>query len=256
MARGHRIEQVPEIPLVIDNKAIDTIDKTKKALAFLKAVSAMDDVNRVVDNKKIRPGKGKMRNRRYVQRRGPLVIFNTKGPLVKAFQNIPGVELCSVNHLNLLQLAPGGHLGRFIIWTKDAFEKLDTIYGTYKRASIKRDYKLPRSLMTTADLNRIINSDEIQNAVRGKRTQRRTIQKRNPLKNMRTLAKLNPHAIVLKRKAYVAAEQQQKKRAELLEARRKGGKIEKTEAQKKENAQRKANNKSNRTAKYRSMILA
>ena len=29
----------------------------------------------------------------------------------------------------LLQLAPGGHLGRFIIWTKSAFEQLDTIFG-------------------------------------------------------------------------------------------------------------------------------
>jgi hypothetical protein len=38
--------------------------------------------------------------------------------------------LC-VCRLNLLQLAPGGHLGRFVVWTQGAFEKLDTIYGTY-----------------------------------------------------------------------------------------------------------------------------
>lgn len=29
-----------------------------------------------------------------------------------------------------MQLAPGGHMGRFCIWTKSAFEALDTIYGT------------------------------------------------------------------------------------------------------------------------------
>ena len=29
----------------------------------------------------------------------------------------------------LVQLAPGGHLGRFIIWTKSAFSKLDDLYG-------------------------------------------------------------------------------------------------------------------------------
>ena len=28
-----------------------------------------------------------------------------------------------------LQLAPGGHLGRFIIWTKSAFDQLDSIFG-------------------------------------------------------------------------------------------------------------------------------
>ena len=41
----------------------------------------------------------------------------------KAARNIPGVEVCHVERLNLLQLCPGGHLGRFVIWTKDAFEK-------------------------------------------------------------------------------------------------------------------------------------
>lgn len=28
-----------------------------------------------------------------------------------------------------VQLAPGGHLGRFIIWTKSAFDRLDEIFG-------------------------------------------------------------------------------------------------------------------------------
>lgn len=30
---------------------------------------------------------------------------------------------------SVLQLAPGGHLGRFIIWTKSAFDQLDSIFG-------------------------------------------------------------------------------------------------------------------------------
>jgi hypothetical protein len=34
-----------------------------------------------------------------------------------------------------LQLAPGGHVGRFIVWTKSAFEKLDSIFGTTTEAS-------------------------------------------------------------------------------------------------------------------------
>ena len=29
----------------------------------------------------------------------------------------------------MAQLAPGGHLGRFCIWTKSAVEKLDKIFG-------------------------------------------------------------------------------------------------------------------------------
>jgi len=149
LARGHRIESVPEVPLVVDNKTIDNINKTSQAVALLKTLHAFEDVEKVKDSRKVRRGKGKMRNRRFVQRRGPLIIYNEKTPLTKAFRNLPGIELTSVTRLNLLQLAPGGHLGRFIIWTKDAFERLDSLYGTYKKAaSEKSDYRLPFSQLT------------------------------------------------------------------------------------------------------------
>jgi hypothetical protein len=54
---------------------------------------------------------------------------------------LPGVELVNVRRLNLLQLAPGGHLGRFVIWTQGAFGLLDEVYGTFEKASShKKDY--------------------------------------------------------------------------------------------------------------------
>jgi len=28
----------------------------------------------------------------------------------RAFHNLPGFEICCVNHLNFFQLAPGGHM--------------------------------------------------------------------------------------------------------------------------------------------------
>jgi large subunit ribosomal protein L4e len=34
-----------------------------------------------------------------------------------------------VDRLNLLQLAPGGHMGRLIVWTQTSFEKLDALYS-------------------------------------------------------------------------------------------------------------------------------
>jgi ribosomal protein L4 len=74
-------------------------------------------------------GKGKMRNRRYVLRKGPLVVYGADHGISKAFRNLPGVEVASVDALNLLQLAPGGHLGRFVIFTKSAFDRLDKIFG-------------------------------------------------------------------------------------------------------------------------------
>jgi len=225
MARGHRIAEVAEVPLVVDNKVIDSLDKTKSAVALLKTLKAYADVEKVDASHKIRRGKGKMRGRRYVQRRGPLIVYNEKAPLTRAFRNVPGVELVSVTRLNLLQLAPGGHLGRFVIWTKDAFERLDSIYGTYKKASAeKADYTLPRAAMTNADLTRIINSDEIQSKLRAKKAPTRSIRKRNPLKNLGFLLRLNPYAKTIKRTELLARERRQKARQAIVEAKRKGTK--------------------------------
>ena len=140
-ARGHRIAKVGEIPLVVSD-SIQSITKTKEALKMLTALNANVDVDRSKRSKKIRPGKGKMRNRRYVQKKGPLIIYSKDSGIKRAFRNLPGVELLSVNKLNVLMLAPGGHLGRFCIWSKSAFEKLDRIYGTFtKKSQTKRDYK-------------------------------------------------------------------------------------------------------------------
>lgn len=46
---------------------------------------------------------------------------------------------------------------------KAAFDKLDSIYGTYtEKSDVKSNFQLPRHCMTNTDLNRIINSDEVR----------------------------------------------------------------------------------------------
>merc|ERR1711998_238232 len=115
MARGHKIDAVPELPLVVSND-VESTTKTAKAVEILKVLGAEADLDHVKDSKKVRRGKGKMRNRRYVMRKGPLVIYNEDNGVSKAFRNIPGVELMHVSRLNLLSLAPGGHMGRFCVW--------------------------------------------------------------------------------------------------------------------------------------------
>eukprot|EP00195_Chlamydomonas_chlamydogama_P014652 CAMPEP_0202899776 /NCGR_PEP_ID=MMETSP1392-20130828/8395_1 /ASSEMBLY_ACC=CAM_ASM_000868 /TAXON_ID=225041 /ORGANISM="Chlamydomonas chlamydogama, Strain SAG 11-48b" /LENGTH=405 /DNA_ID=CAMNT_0049586037 /DNA_START=38 /DNA_END=1255 /DNA_ORIENTATION=+ len=220
MARGHRIEQVPEVPLVLSDAA-EAITKTSKAVEVLKKIGAIADVEKAKDSKAIRRGKGKMRNRRYVLRKGPLVVFGSDNGISKAFRNLPGVEVTSVDRLNLLQLAPGGHLGRFCIWTKSAFERLDKIFGTTTTASdAKKGFKLPRSVMTNSDLTRLINSDEIQSVVKpvkpGAATHRPL--KKNPLKNLGALLKLNPYAGAARKAEAKASAENAKKRAEKLAA--------------------------------------
>jgi large subunit ribosomal protein L4e len=196
MARGHVVDEVQEFPCVIDGA--DGIQQTKKAVACLTAIGAVGDANKARNSKKIRAGQGKMRNRRFVMRRGPLIVYSADNGISKAFRNLPGVDLCHVERLNLLQLAPGGHVGRFIIWTKDAFEALEGIYGA---GSSKAGWKRPRQQMTNADLARIINSDEIQScALRAKKLPvKNTLRKKNPLKNLGFMLKLNPYALTARR---------------------------------------------------------
>ncbi|KAI6661215.1 Ribosomal protein L4/L1 family [Oopsacas minuta] len=205
MARGHRIQQIPEVPLVVSDD-VQTMEKTKQAVQLLKGIGAYSDVDKVKVTKKIRPGKGKSRNRRHKLRRGPLIIYNKNKGVSRAFRNLPGVDMLSVDRLNLLQLAPGAHLGRFCIWTQSAFEKLDKLYGTQKKRSVlKKGYRLPRPMMTNADVGRIINSDEIQRVLRPKRLPKpHDSHKKNPLKNDLVMFKLNPYAKTLKRKALLS----------------------------------------------------
>lgn len=103
MARGHKIEELPEVPLVLSDD-VQSITKTKQAVQLLEKVGAYEDVDKVIASRNLRRGKGKMRNRRYVMRKGPLVVYKDDSGLVKAMRNIPGVELCHVERLNILQV--------------------------------------------------------------------------------------------------------------------------------------------------------
>ncbi|KAG8812555.1 hypothetical protein FRC17_001977 [Serendipita sp. 399] len=209
LARGHRIENIREVPLVVSSE-IESFVKTREAVTFLKAIAAYEDVVKVSNSRKLRAGKGKMRGRRHRQRRGPLIVYNEDKGIVRAFRNLPGVEIASVKALNLLQLAPGGHLGRFVIWTESAFSILDEVFGTSEKASLyKKDYFLPTAKMTNPDVTRLINSDEIQSVVRpakAKTQKRPWTQKKNPLVNKGVLFRLNPYAKTLRRQELLKQE--------------------------------------------------
>jgi large subunit ribosomal protein L4e len=192
IARGHKVLNVPELPLVVDSL---NVDSTKALLQTLKAVGAGDDMKRSRDSKKVRTGQGKMRNSRYVLRRGPLIVYGEQNENVKrTARNLPGVDFVNVHRLNLLQLAPGGHLGRFIIWTQDAFKALNGIFGNYRRTDIEKGgYVLNRNVMNCADLARIINSDQVQAKLRQVKTSVvQHVAKKNPLQNRALMNRLNP----------------------------------------------------------------
>jgi large subunit ribosomal protein L4e len=221
LARGHRIQEVPELPLVLDNLNAET---TKTLLSTLKKFGVGEELQRTRDSRKIRQGVGKMRNSRYVLRKGPLIIYGDENNLVKrTARNLPGVDTCNVHRLNLLQLAPGGHLGRFIIWTKDAFKALNKIFGNYRAKGVEKGgYVLNRNLLTVADLSRLINSDQVQSKVRAirKSVVAHDRQKRNPLQNRALMHKLNPHDTVRRAADLKLQKERNSKRAETIKAKR------------------------------------
>uniref|UniRef100_A0A8C5XI04 Large ribosomal subunit protein uL4 n=1 Tax=Microcebus murinus TaxID=30608 RepID=A0A8C5XI04_MICMU len=191
MSKGHRIEEVPELPLVVEDN-VEGYKKTKEAVLLLQKLKAWNDIKKVYASQRMRAGKGKMRSRRCVQRKGPCIIYNEDNGIIKAFRNIPGITLLNVRKLNIFKVAPGGHVGRFCIWTESAFQKLDKLYGTWRKAaSLKSNYNLPI---------RILKSPEIQRALRAPRKKiHRRVLKKNPLKNLRIMLKLNPYAKTMHR---------------------------------------------------------
>ena len=230
MARGHRVDNVPELPLVIDGLKDE---KTSSLLNTLRTFGVDDELAKVNRSKKIRSGVGKYRNSRYVMRKGPLIIYGDEDSsnLKQAARNIPGIDVCNVHRLNILQLAPGGHLGRFIIFTKNAFSSLNSEFGTFVyHSQNKSGYALNRNIMTCADLARIINSDQVQAKLRDIRHNVRLHDKtrKNPLKNKALMNRLNPYAKTqAKTMAKAVADRQNKKEAILKEKRSKAGKLAK-----------------------------
>jgi len=205
LARGHRISSIPEVPLVIADNEIQGISKSKDAIKLLKELGCESELKKVEASRHIRAGKGKARNRRYVQAKGPLIIHNKNrenSTIEQAFRNIPGVELANVNRLNFLKLAPGGHVGRFVIWTESAFKQLDSIFGSKKEPSkVKKNFRPPRAVLTNCDVARIINSHEVQSKLNDKKRIKRSYKHKNPLTNFKRMARLNPHAVTKKRLA-------------------------------------------------------
>lgn len=199
MSKGHQINRIREVPLVVEDK-LESVKKTKEAVAFLKKHKAWPDVVRVYKSRTNRAGKGKRRNRRKVHRKGPLVIYNKNEGLTLAFRNIPGVDTICVDKLNILKLAPGGRVGRFCIWTEGAIKMLDKLYGTWhKKSELKANYNLPQPIVASADLMQILKDENIRKHLKAPKL-RRTLSKikLNPLNNEKQLLRLNPYAAVEK----------------------------------------------------------
>jgi large subunit ribosomal protein L4e len=119
-ARGHKFK---ELATVISNQA-ESLTKTKEVNSLLKKLNFIEELSRISE-RKVRAGKGKLRNRKHKTKTGPLLVVSKKCALSKAAINLQGIDICEVKKLNVNLLAPGGDPGRLTIFTEDAIKTLE-----------------------------------------------------------------------------------------------------------------------------------
>jgi large subunit ribosomal protein L4e len=118
--RGHTF--VGAVPIVFEDK-FETIGRTQDLITVLTAAGIYNDIERAKDSKKVKAGRGKMRGRRFKQRKSLLIVTADK-PLVAA-RNLAGVDVVTVDSLNVEHLAPGMLAGRLTVWTESALVRLE-----------------------------------------------------------------------------------------------------------------------------------
>jgi len=120
-ARGHLFQR--ELPVVVQND-FESLSKTSDVKKFLVAAGLWDDVERAKNGKTIRAGKGKVRGRKYKNRKSLLIVVSKDQGAGKAARNLPGVDFINADGLNAELLAPGTHAGRLTLWTEASIQRL------------------------------------------------------------------------------------------------------------------------------------
>jgi len=101
--------------------AFEDIVKTKDAKKAFETMGLAVEISRVSD-RKIRAGTGKSRNRKYITKKGPLIVVSGDCKLSKAVKNISGFDVIDVRHINIDYLAPGAVPGRLTLWSEPAID--------------------------------------------------------------------------------------------------------------------------------------
>jgi large subunit ribosomal protein L4e len=121
--RGHKFNNEITFPIIVENE-IENVTTTQDAVEILNNLGLYEDVERSKVRQSIRAGKGKTRGRKYKTPKSILLVVKYIPSSLKSFDNLPGLEIVSVDQLNTENLAPGGNAGRLTVYTEDA---IDTI---------------------------------------------------------------------------------------------------------------------------------
>jgi large subunit ribosomal protein L4e len=121
--RGHVIDNIPQVPLIVSDK-IEALKKTRDTKETFIKLGIWEDIKRA-KQKKIRPGKGKMRGRKYKKKKSALIVVSEDRGIRLGARNHPGIDVVKVEELGVEHLAPGGNCGRLTLYSESALEKLE-----------------------------------------------------------------------------------------------------------------------------------
>ena len=125
--RGHQFKEGLTLPVVVADD-IEAIEKTKDLIAAFEKLGVGDDLVRADEGKHQRPGKGKLRGRRYKTPKSILfVVSGLEAPVLTAARNITGVDVATPDMLSTELVAPGGDAGRLVVFTKSALASLEAM---------------------------------------------------------------------------------------------------------------------------------
>ncbi len=123
--RGHKVEGLKHFPLVAESK-LEDITSLKEVREMFGKMGLKEEMERTKE-KKVRPGKGTMRGRKYKRRKGILLVINDDNGITRAARNIAGLDVVHVDDLNVGHVAPGAEPGRLCIWTEGAIQKIEEL---------------------------------------------------------------------------------------------------------------------------------
>jgi len=127
-ARGHKFDEKLTVPVVVKDD-FESIKSTQDAVKALESIGVYDDVERALNGKKVRAGRGKMRGRRYRMPKSLLVVVSKECAGGRSVRNLPGIDVTTPNALNASVLAPGGAPGRLLLVSESALQTI----GGWKR---------------------------------------------------------------------------------------------------------------------------
>lgn len=122
--RGHQFDEAVTTPVVIEDE-FEKLATTSAVIDVLDSIGVGYDLDRAKYGRKIRAGRGKMRDRRHKTPRSILIVVSEKAaPVISGANNLPGVQIVSPESLNTGLLAPGGAAGRLTVFSEAALKMI------------------------------------------------------------------------------------------------------------------------------------